>query len=391
MFSQYGYSTVTAVMPRASSRAVIESVFEYSGASALMWSARGTLIQDHWRRRWLPAVSPARSMIQMLVPDAEVFAVVDSVVRNGKLDQQATGAVFSSPCEQTYLGSRFRAWPASEASSTEVAKVDLNSSLSAIYCIVGHSSSERVTRAAMDAGAHGPIVYYSEGRGLRDRLGWLRITKEAEKEVLMVIADEADAEEVFTAMAKAGRLHLPGRGFMYRMPISAGLYNLPSRVSHHHYDANMQQVINAIDHLAGHSHWRDQAVVDIGGGKGAGIDALLDAGAVLEDQKALTAIVDRDHLQPLMDLLLSAGAPGLNVNHARFAAPSQDTSEGRVSREYSQVRCVTSAQVAEQIAAQIEARGEPEGLDDMCLLVQEVPRVMTYIPGNKNYRRSNAA
>ncbi|MFK7913339.1 MAG: hypothetical protein AB8B93_05450 [Pseudomonadales bacterium] len=390
MFSQdHGYSTVTAVMPGNSSRAVIESVFERTGASALMWSARGTLIQDHWRRRWLPAVSPARTMIQMLVPDAEVAAVVANVVHTGRLDQQATGAVFSSPCEHTYLGSGFQAWPVAQVSAASPVKLDLTASLSAIYCIVGHARSERVTRAAMDAGAHGPIVYYSEGRGLRDRLGWLRITKEAEKEVLMVVAEETDAEEVFTAMAKAGQLHLPGRGFMYRMPITAGLYNLPSRVSHHHYDANMQQVINAIDHLAGHSHWRDQSVVDIGGGKGAGIDALPAGGTVLEDYKSLTAIVDRDQLQPLMDLLLSAGAPGLNVNHARFAAPG--ASGSRVNCEYSQVRCITDAPAAAQIATRVEAQAEACGLDDLCLLVQEVPRVITYVPGTKNHRRGRAA
>lgn len=394
MFSQdHGYSTVTAVMPNHSTATVIDAVFEHTGASALTWSARGTLIQDHWRRRWLPAVSPARTMIQMLVPDDEVALVVANVVRTAKLDQQATGAVFSSPCAHTYLGSSFRAWPVAEASDACAVQLDLNATLSVIYCIVGHGSSERVTRAAMDAGAHGPVVYYSEGRGLRDRLGWLRITKEAEKEVLMVVADEADAEEVFTAMAKAGQLHLPGRGFMYRMPITAGLYNLPSRVSHHHYDANMQQVINAIDHLAGHSHWRDQSVVDIGGGKGAGIDALPPGGKVLEDQKCLTAIVNRDQLQGLIDLLLASGAPGLNVNHARMASPASDerAADPRVSREYSQLRCITDAETAARIASALEAQAESQGLDDLCLLVQEVPRVMTYVPGNRNFRRRKVA
>lgn len=392
-----GYSTITAVLPAQVANAVIDAMFERPGANVLLWSARGTLVQDHWRRRWLPSISPSRQMLQMLVPDTQAESVVADVVRAGRLDLQATGAVFSSPCEYTYLGSEFRAWPTDERSSQSVVSQAIKQSLSVIYCIVGHAASERVSRAAMDAGAHGPIVYYSEGRGLRDRLGWLRITKEAEKEVLMVVADEADQEEVFTAMAKAGQLHLPGRGFMYRLPINRGLYNLPSRVSHHHYDANMQQVINAIDHLAGHTHWRDQAVVDLGAGRGTGLDSLQPGIPALKDQKCISAIVDRDQLQPLMDLLLAAGAPGLNVHHARFAhAPAADSSGpgmgvAQVSHEYSQLRCIAGKAISERIVAAVEQQAQAAGLDDLCLLVQDVPRVATYVPGSKDYRRQNAA
>ena len=44
----------------------------------------------------------------------------------------------------------------------------LSDTLSVIYCIVAHNLSDRVSRAAVNAGGHGPIVFYSEGRGLRD-------------------------------------------------------------------------------------------------------------------------------------------------------------------------------------------------------------------------------
>lgn len=387
------YSTVSAIVPRPAANEVIDAICERDNASVLVWKARGTLVKDHWRRSWLPAVSPARVMLQMLVPDPEVESVVATVVQRSRLDLQATGAVFSSPCQQTYFGSAFKAWPVSEALAGSRQEVALKNSLNAIFCIVGHASSDRVTRAAMDAGAHGPVVYYCEGRGLRDRVGWLRITKEAEKEVLMVMVDDADVEEVFDAMAKAGGLHLPGRGFMYRVPISAGLYNLPSRVSHHHYEANMQQVINAIDHLTGHTHWRDQGVFELGQARGSGIELQSNQGAVLEDQRCLTAIVDRDDLQLMMDILLVAGAPGLNLNHSRcIRKPSESESAGtKVAHEYSILRCITSAGLAEQICAHVSESARSAELHDVCMLVNEVPKVATYVPGNKNYRRQSAA
>ena len=53
----------------------------------------------------------------------------------------------------------------------------LRENLTAIYCVVRNDDTEPVARAAMNTGAHGPIVCYSEGTGLRGRIGWLRITR----------------------------------------------------------------------------------------------------------------------------------------------------------------------------------------------------------------------
>ncbi|MEM1229780.1 MAG: hypothetical protein AAGI15_04525 [Pseudomonadota bacterium] len=381
------YATVSAISPTRNANEMIDSVLKRDGASALVWKARGTLVRDHWRSRWLPAVSPARTMVQMLVPESSANAVVTDLVQAGRLDLQATGAVFSTPCQQLLTGSRFRLWP-DQSSGPQQAPDAVKDSLQIIFCIVAHAAGERVSKAAMDAGAHGPIVYYCEGRGLRDRLGWLRITKENEKEVLLVMADTADVDEVFSAMAKAGQLHLPGRGFMYRMPVTAGLYNLPSRVSHHHYEANMQQVINAIDHLAGHTHWRDQGSVDLGEGRGAGIDMLARYGAVLEDQRAVTAYVSRDDSAAVMELLLDGGAPGLNVHHARFVGKQQDAERmgALVNHEYTVLRCITEATVAEGLLDTLQTSCSERGVEDLCVVSQEVPKVATYVPGTRNFR-----
>ena len=328
-------------------------------------------------------------MLQLLVPNEEVNGVVARIVDEGNLHQQAIGAVYSSPCEHVYLGSEYKAWPVSNV-KPKPATHELHENLNIIYCIASPQHSHRIAIAAINSGSHGPIVHYVEGRGLRDRLGWLRITKEPEKEVLMVIADKTDVEEVFDAMAKAGQLHLPGRGFMYRMPIDNGLFNLPSRVSHHHYAANMQQMIHAIDHLSGHTHWRDQAVVDIsGGGKSVGLDFVGDAASSLRDQVSLTGIVNRDDLQELMDIMLDSGAPGLNISHARYVGSSvlEDSDGTRVNQEYSLLRCVTSPLYADSICTAIDANAESKGLKDLCILVQAVPRVATYVPGSRNFRR----
>ncbi len=382
------YSVVTAILPQARTSAVVKATLSDPGTSGFLWKARGTLLHDTWWKRFIPPISPAKNMLSMLVPDDEVPGIVNTIVEQGRLHQQATGAVFSTPCDHIYFGSEFHVWPSKEAMTAPTGNHNLTENLSAIYCIVGHKLSDRVAKAAINAGAHGPIVYYSEGRGLRDRLGWLRITKEHEKEVLMVLAEEADADEIFDAMAAVGQLHLPGRGFMYRLRIAQGMFHLASRVSHHHYDANMQQVINAIDHLSGHTNWRDQSVVELsGGGRGVGITTQYEA-PTLENQVSLSALVCRDKHEQLMDIMLDAGAPGVNVNFTRFTAPDQDCliSGARINEEYGMLRCITNEATAQRICAVINSEAEDEGLRDFCMFVNPVPKVATYIPGAQDFR-----
>ena len=268
--SKHQISLITAVLPTASASSVIENFNLDETISALVSKARGTLLQEHWWKSWVPPISPSKTMFQMVVPTHDVDRIISTVIAEGRLDMQASGAVFSTPCDSAYVGSDFHGLHGEKNMDAATSTHQLSENLSAIYCSVGHQLSDHIAKAAINAGAHGPIVYYAEGRGLRDRLGWLRITKDSEQEVLMVIADDADVEVIFDAMAKAGEFHLPGRGFMYRLAIDKGMFNLPGRVSNHHYPANTQQIINAIDHLTGHTHWRDQSVFEVGGeGKGS--------------------------------------------------------------------------------------------------------------------------
>ncbi len=389
--TSHKYSLVNAVLPTSTANRVVDSTISQSGSSALMWKARGTQLNDSWYQRWLPPISPAKSVLQLLVPNNEVSRVVSKVIDEGNLHRQATGAVYSTPCEHVYLGSQFSAWPMSDALATDHTH-RVNDNLSIIHCVVGRQYSDKIARAAINTGSHGPIAHYAEGRGLRHRLGWLRITKEAEKDVLMVIADQSDVDDVFDAMAKAGQLHLPGRGFMYRLPINSGMFNLPSRVSHRHYSANLQQMIHAIDHLAGHKHWRDQAGINTyGNAKSTRSGTTTPELGSIHDQACVSGIINRDNLHELQDLMLDAGAPGLNINHARLIANAVVPQEPstRVNHEYSLLRCVTDHDSAERICASIDTSAERIGLKDLCMLVQQVPRVATYLPGHKDHRKGS--
>ena len=389
--STHQISLITAVLPTPSANVVIDTLTSKEVTDILVSKARGTLLREHWWKSWVPPISPSKTMLQMVVPASDVDRVVNIVIEEGRLDMQASGAVFSTPCESAYIGSEFHSLRTKETLNTTTDSHKLSETLSVIFCSVGHQLSDRIAKAAINAGAHGPVVYYAEGRGLRDRLGWLRITKDSEQEILMIIADDADVEDIFDAMAKAGEFHQPGRGFMYRLPIDKGMFNLPSRVSTHHYPANTQQIINAIDHLTGHTHWRDQSVFDVGGqGKGVGLKFLQQNKHELTNQVCFSTVVNRDQSQKLMDLMLDAGAPGLNVSYSRYSEMGKDEDENEnhlhINHEYATIRCITNQTTATSMTEAIESLAEQNGIKDMCVLAHVIPRVAKYVPGTTDYR-----
>lgn len=387
--TSHAASLVTAVLPNRIASRVAARVRDTEGATALISSARGTLLQESWWRQWLPAISPAKTQLQMLVAAPQVESVIAEIVELGNLHRQATGAVFSTPVDEAYIGSDCRLWRGKLNENAGNSHA-IDQALTVTFCIVGKRISEKIARAAILAGAHGPIIYHSEGRGLRDRLGWLRITKEHDKEVIAVIAEQSQANKIFDAMARAGELHLPGRGFMYRLVIDRGIVNLPSRATDHRTDANLQQVIRAIDHLTGHTDWRDQSVREVGT-KGRAIGLNLPGSDSNEGaaQVCLTAIVARDDADRLMEFLLDQGAPGVNISYNRLVGDAGEAlvSGAHIAHEYALLRCIAPEGTVRDLAAAIEAQAEAEGLTDLCVLSNPVARIATYMPGLIDYRQ----
>ncbi len=389
--STHDISLITAVLPTLSANNVVDTLTSQEVTDVLVSQARGTILHDHWWKSWVPPISPSKTMLRMIVPGHDVDRVVGVIIEEGKLDLQSAGAVFSTPCESAYVGSKFHNLRTTETLNTKNDSHKLSEDLSAIFCSISHKLSDRIAKAAINSGAHGPVVYYAEGKGLRDRLGWLRITKDSEQEVMLILADSTDVEEIFTAIAKAGEFHLPGRGFMYCLPVDKGMFNLPSRIANPHYPANTQQIIHAIDHLTGHTHWRDQAVFNVGGqGKGSGLNFLQKDKETLTNQVCFSAIVNRDESQAFMDLILDAGAPGLNVSYSRFVAMGDDDYElahANINQEYATIRCITNQNTAEVITQEVESKAEQKGIQDVCVLAHSVSRIAKYIPGTKDHRK----
>ncbi len=379
-------SVVTAILPKQTSQACIESVFTLGDQNVLLMHARGTLVRDSWYHSFLPVLSPEKDFLQFLVPDLEVDFIMEQVINKGHLYLPGAGAVYSIPCDEVIHTEDFHLWSeldAHEEKEEHNASLNLRENLSAITCILGEEQTDVVSRAALQTGAHGPIINYCHGRGLRDRLGWLRITKKSQQEVLTIIADNNDADTIIESMVEAGRIDMPGRGFIYRMPVQKGLINIASTYGNRSYGANMKQMISAIDTLMGSGQWRQQNVIVQGGSTkiaGLNLQGKIKPRPSLQNQIGLSCVIARKHVETMLNAASDAGATGAYVSYAKFIeAECKKTSTGiKLNREDGVIRFVHNETLSEQVLESMKVAVIKHDMHNVCFYKRQVGKVITY-------------
>ena len=88
-----------------------------------------------------------------------------------------------------------------------------------ITCVVQRGKGDRISKAAIKAGAGGTTAFFARGTGTRERLGLLGLAIVPEKEVVLILCSEEESSRIFDAIAKAGELDVPGMGIAYITPI----------------------------------------------------------------------------------------------------------------------------------------------------------------------------
>lgn len=342
-------SIVTGIVTRSLASTVVRKLFVDGVPHVLMGSARGTLIQDKWYQSLLPMISPELEVMQLVVPDPEVDRAMEYIVRHAELQRSGAGSVFCTPCDDLHTKGEFPLWPIEgDERPDEDASANLDENLTAIHFISQGERTDAICRSAMSVGTHGPIVQYSEGRGLRDRLGWLRVTSKPVKEVVTVLVDNVDADLSFAAMAQAGQVERPGRGLIYSMPIQKGLVNIDSVYSETRHSASIQQIIRAIDDLKGSKDWRDQNLTTAPGTQSAGLAFLMTRprlSGARTDQSRLSITVDRKQALGVSRFMIDSGAPGVNIHYLQLHEAAGQT-PSRQHRELAQIRIIAESSLA---------------------------------------------
>ena len=99
-----------------------------------------------------------------------------------------------------------------------------------ITCVIQKDLAEPVLEAAKNAGAQGATISYAQGTGVRERMGLLGVTIDAQKEVVRIIVSREQSELVFETMYLAGNLDVPGNGIMFMSALERVATYIPDDV-----------------------------------------------------------------------------------------------------------------------------------------------------------------
>ncbi len=316
-------SLVTAVVPQHRAVSIIDQLVDEGNLIILQTDARGTLVHQHWFKRLLPTMSPEFEYLQFAVRKEQAKALLVKIYELAELHRPGTGAVYVVECDQYVSGNNsFLCEQDLPFNIPSEPPSGYKENIYALYSLIQSGHTETAIRAAVQAGSHGPIVFLSEGRGTRDKVPWLKITKKPYEEVIVTLVNKVDRLAVKEALVNAGRIKTPGGGILYDIPVSQACVNLPATVAAGSQLASTHHMVAAIDELMGHTDWRDCTSFS---GELSGVHRQQ---AIEHTNRCLLALVlPRKNVYEAVDLIIEAGAPGANISFFKQFAGRADRDE----------------------------------------------------------------
>ena len=255
-------------------------------------------------------------VISFMVPIEAEDQVVSYIISKAQLELPGRGSVHAEEVEILHDGGMTCV---NDIQCDGLAVTETLRELIGICCIVQRGQGDEIARVALDLGAGVPTLTFGTGLGLRDKMGLLRFTIPAEKELVWLTAADLDAEIVLNGMIDVGRLDQPGKGFIYTYPVKQGYLNKQVTQREMHAAASIEQIISAIDKISGGHDWRRHIALDEVGDDRSFLTGLID----------FTLVCDEGSGDELVAVAMGAGAAGASLAKVRQFHPLDD--KGRVS------------------------------------------------------------
>jgi nitrogen regulatory protein PII len=379
---QQNFSVVTLIIPQSRMHDFMPVVLERWPYNVIHFDCRGTLIRENWYQMFLPMINPECEVLQFLVKDDDVETFMQFCIEVNDLHLPGAGAIFCMKCSHLITNSQKVLVDAVsiEAQATGTTKIKTN--LYAIYALIQSGRTEQAIKASIQAGSHGPLVYFVEGRGTRDRAGWLKITKKPYEEVVLLLVEDIDRESIKEALVTAGRVGTLGGGVVFDMPIDRGVVNLPTSIGSKSQRSTNEQITAAIDELMGNSDWRDRRNLEslmTKAQESSGDDGE-DAQSVL-----LNVLLPRKYANGFLEQVLIIGIPGANVTYTKlFSGHDADEKGVPIHHELAQIRMVVPKTKLGEYATSLQHFAEEQGYSDVTLYEQAVGQVVRYQPKVKD-------
>jgi nitrogen regulatory protein PII len=367
------YSLLSLILPKGTASPVVEAIVKAGASGIFEMTARGSVLSEGgFLKNMFPPPSPEQHLLQTLVPNSKVDAVTEAAVDAGNLHQGGSGAVFEINCGEYSESDGFPGAEKVDGANGRDASGAYAADLVAICCICEIGGAEDIAKAALQSGAPGPTITFGEGGGLRDKIPVLRMTKGPEKEFVWCVVEKAEADSVFAEMARAGRITEPGRGFMYTIPVNAGIVHVSSVVSTASQLASMDQVIAAMDEIKGGKEWRVSAGIDAEKGKALQTN-------FLKNLVGLYCIVPRDNYSDIYDTILEAGAPGVSTNFGVMLDADAGEGEQAQNEEWAVVYTSLGPANVDKVRNAMVKKLDAQGIVRSAFYTLPIPRALTYL------------
>jgi hypothetical protein len=239
-----------------------------------------------------------------------------------------------------------------------------------ICCIAQRGQGNLVARVPLDTGTCVPNITFGRGTGVRDKLGLLRITIPADKEVVCLVASKHDADAIMNLMVDVGKLDQPGKGFIYYYPLNKGIINTKITRGMPKHAASIEQIISVIDEIKGGTKWRRRSG-----------SAEADKGeerACLLNLLDMTLICNEGRGEDLVKAAMAVGAAGATISRQKFFCPP-DSAGSKISIAREVCNMIVSEQ---QIPTLLEALEKAGAFDDKThgqVQSRPAPKACTYL------------
>jgi len=265
-------------------------------------------------------------IIQFLISEENEDEVLKYLISEGQLMLSGRGTIYS---ENVEVPKAHAGCLVNQVQNVPVIDdVSMLDEISGVCCIVQRGQGESIAETVLESGLGAPNITYGIGTGVRDKMGLLRITIPADKELVWMTSSNYDIDMMMDTLIKAGRLDQPGKGFIYNFPLRKGILNMQVSRGAQKSAANMEQIVSALDRIQGGIEWRRRDFSEDSSNR-----------VYLENLIDFTLICDEGGADELVSVAMAAGVAGATIAKIKHVgekgalAKSRESCEMIVSKE----------------------------------------------------------
>jgi hypothetical protein len=359
---------------RSNTKRLIEVLKELKIEVVQIQSARSIVLREKQNKLLLTSTTkleedPIDIFYFYIYPQNSNY-ILAKITDEMKLNIPGNGTIYSETIEMIndspiqYVNDTIR-------KTKKLENINIFSNLIAIRCIVQRGKGNEIVRSALDLGTTVPSVTFGEGTGLRDKIGLLRITIPAEKEIVTLVIGKNDANDIMNVLIDIGRLDLPGKGFIYLYPVARGIVNSKIFRGKQKYVASMEQIILAIDSIKGNMEWRKRS-------SNIELPGYAKKRKFLTNLVDLTLICNEGRAMEIVEEAMAVGAAGATISKLRFDKLTEQDNIP-VSRAREMANMIIGADQVELIAQTMIKTGLFDQSTCGFIEIKPVPKACTYL------------